>query len=1214
MRRLRNMKKLASTAIFLILAALAFPFISPPVMAQATTGGLRGSVTDQQGAVIPAADVTAKNNATGVETKTKTNGEGIYTFPTLLPGTYTLTIEKEGFKKGEFQEVVVQVGKDITIDAVLQAGARTETVTVTAAGEELIQKEQAQVSTTFEARKVQELPSNIAGGGIDTLALLAPGVVPGFGNVNSNGTTLSVNGQRARSNNFTIDGQDNNDLSIGGPSFFVDNQDVVGEFQIITNNFSAEYGRNQGAIVNVVTKAGTNDYHGTLSWYHRDRKFFDALTNIERRQGQKDPNPFLYNVFGGTFGGPIKRDKLFFFGSYQSIVSRQSATLTGAPTIAPEELARLSAAFPNNNAVQVLTHFSAFALNDLGTLGERTDRPRTDFFIINGVRYRAAYPARIVAFPDHQKEFSVRGDYNITSKHNVWARWLDQRGPGINQLAGSNGFTGDIPFQGRHIGGALTSQISNSSVNEFRFSTSRLSVIFGGGCEDKFKGCITHPDNILQTLANFNFSGIVASREVNGQVVSVGSSTGTLQTIGAATNLPQGRVVTSYQFVDNFSKTLGVHQLKMGADIRRLTNSVPFLPNVNGAFRINSTARLVANAPSQVQLAVGQVKINYNETDQYYYFQDDWRVKDNLTLNLGVRYEYTGQPINTIHEINLARESDPATAIWKQSLPIEARVFPKLPVDKNNIAPRLGFAYRPRFGEGRLAKLLFGEQDATVIRGGYAIAYDPGFYNIMLNISTSSPVVFLNTTLNPASGTIPFPVPSANPTGEVVQGFATSNGLIVKNTFDPRFFSQTIVAPNFHSPYSQQWSLGIQRQLGTNNVFEIRYVGNHAVGLFQTVNRNPRFDRLRNGFTLNVPGLGATVFPGFPNLVPPGLTPQVAGQGQCVDNPATTTLNEANACAGRILPQSLVRSRENTASSTYNGLQTRFQGRLFNQFSYGASYAWSKALDNASEIFSFSDIAVTQNPFDFNKLEKGISGFNRTHAASFNFLWDVPFFKQQEGIIGRVLGGWQLNGVYYLASGRPFTPFQFFNTNVLGTGYEDTTFDVSFFGFDALRPFVGNPKAPRNTVAISQIDAAFLFGIPVTNPNGFYSLNDLNKNGTIRAVTKNDVRLILNGPGAARIFNTPYGDVGRGSQNGPILNNGNFGVFKHFRIKENVRLRFSMDIFNVFNHKNPGVGFNAGGSLPDQFVEDAGGVDGYYDFGGIAGARRAFQFGLKLIF
>jgi outer membrane receptor protein involved in Fe transport len=1220
MKRLRRMKKLSAITLLSILATFASPFVTTSVMAQATTGSLKGSVTDASGAVIPDADVTARNTATGTETKTKSNGEGIYTFAQLQPGTYLLTIEKQNFKKAEFQQVLIQTGQTQSLDAVLQAGQVSETVSVTAQGEELLQKEQAQVSTTFESRKVAELPSNIAGGGIDTLALLAPGVIPGFGNVNSNGSTLSVNGNRARSNNFTIDGQDNNDLSIGGPAFFVDNQDTVSEFQIVTNNFSAEYGRNLGAIVNISTKSGTNDFHGTAAWFHRDRKALDALTNIERRAGNReDPPARLYNVYSGTLGGPVIKDRAWFFGSYQRITDRQSALgQSTTPTIAVEELSRLSAAFPTNPAIQALVKFSAFANTGVGSVRERADKPRDEFVTIAGVRYRVAYPEREIKISDDSPEWSARGDVNLTSKHHLWYRHLHQFAPnhfGTGTI--SSGFLGNVPASGTHSGANLTSQITNTSVNEFRFVFSRLSVIFGGGCDGPF--CVPDPADIGNTLTNINFSGIQSQRLVNGVAVNSGNS---LQTIGPATNLPQGRKVSTYQFADNFSKTFGVHQLKLGADVRHLTNSVPFLPNVNGAYRFNSAARLVNNAPSQVQLGLGEVTIAYNENDQFYYFQDDWRVKDNLTLNLGVRYEYTGQPVNTIHDLTVARESNPSTALFKQSLPLEARTFPKIPVDKNNFAPRLGFAYRPNFGGGRMMKMLFGEQDKTVIRGGYAIAYDPGFYNIMLNVSTSSPAVFLNTTVNPAAGTpaspILFPLVD-NPTGSNVASFATSKGLIVRNTFDPRFFSQTIVSGDFHAPYSQQWSLGVQREISRNNVIELRYVGNHAVGLFQTLNRNPRIDRLINGSApINITttsGVVPITFPGFPNLVPTGVKPLVAGTAPCVDNPATTTLNEATACAGRLLPASLIRSRENTAQSTYNGLQARYQGRMFNQLSLGVSYAFSKTLDNASEIFSFNETATPQNPFDSGAGEKGLSGNHRAHAGTLNFLWDIPVMKEQHGILGRLLGGWQLNGIYYLASGQNFTPQQFGNVSgFFPFSYEDTTSDASFFAQDALRPFSGSPNAPRNQVGISQIDAFFLFGVPVKDLNGFYSFNELNTTGNAVTVTKNDVRVIYNGPGAARIFKTPFGNISRGSETGPILNDMNMGIFKNIRLTEKVRLQLRADGYNIFNHVNPGVGFNSGGTTPSPYLENAGAKDGYYDFGGITGARRAWQLGAKIIF
>jgi outer membrane receptor protein involved in Fe transport len=1204
------MKRLTFSAIFLILSTLVFPFTAPVALAQATAGGLRGVVSDSTGAVIVEADVTAKNTATGVETRSKSNSEGLYNFPNLLPGIYLLIVEKQGFKRQELQGVTVNAGQVNTIDAILQAGQLTETVTVTASGAELVQKEQAQISNTFESRKVADLPSNIAGGGIDTLALLAPGIVPGFGNVNSNGTTLSVNGNRARSNNFTIDGADNNDLSIGGPNYFVDNQDMVAEFQVITNNFSAEYGRNQGAVVNIITKAGSNEFHGTAFWAHRDRKLFDTMTNIERRGGREEAPPFLYNVYSGTLGGPVIKDKLFFFASYQRITGR-ATTLSQStnPTIAPEELSRLESlpGFSSNPILQVLRNFSAFAITDVGNLRERTDFPTNETVTIAGQTFRVAYPEREFGQPFDAPEFSARADWTINDRHSLWFRQLYQSADNKNALTSpaSGGFIGDIPTESKISTAQFTSQLSGTSVNEFRFNFNRLSVIFGGGCEGR-KGCIPDPLSAFEeTLANITFNGFASSGGAN------------LQTIGPATNLPQGRTVDVYQFTDNYSKTYGKHQFKMGADIRRLDNTVPFLPNANGAFRFPSANAIAQNRPSFVNLAAGTITIDYKETDQFYYFNDDWRIKDNLTLNLGVRYEYIGQPINTLNELSVERESNPATAIWRQSLPLEARTFGKLPADKNNFAPRIGFAWRPRFGDTGLGKMLFGEQDSTVIRGGYSIAYDPPFYNLLLNISTSSPLVFLNTTVNPAAGAVAFPLPSGNPTGGAVQEFARSSNIIATNLFDPKFFSQTIVSKDFYLPYAQQFSFGIQREISRDNVVEARWVATKGTGLFQTLNRNPRVLNLLNGFTANVPGLGAVTFPAFPNLVPQGITAQVAGQGGCVDNPATTTLNEAAQCNGRVLPQGLVRSRENTANSIYHSLQTRYQGRLFNQLNWGMSYTWSKALDNASEVFSFQESAAPQDPFGINGPEKSFSGFDRRHAFSLNFIWDVPLFKNQEGVIGNALGGWQLNGTYFLANGLRFTPSQLFNVFGLGAGrsYGDPTWDGGFLGLDSLRPFFGNPDAPRGAVGISQVDAALIFGIPASDINGFWSFNELNTTGNTVAVSRDQVRYIFNGPGAARIFNNPYGNATRGFEVGPRLNNFNFGIFKNFRIKENWKLRFSLDMFNAFNHPNPGVGFIALDAVPNIFIEgeQAAGVP-FNDRTEMEFARRALQLGLKFIF
>lgn len=1182
MKRLRRTRKLASAIIFLMLATMVFPFTAPVALAQATTGGLRGLVTDEKGAVIPDADVTAKNDATGQETKTKTNGEGLYSFPRLSPGVYTLSIGKQGFKRQEFQQVTVAVGQEANIDGSLQAGQLSETVTVTASGEELIQKDQSQVSNRFESRKVSELPIGLAGGGIDQLALLAPGVNVGLGFSNSNGAELSVNGQRGRSNNFTIDGGDNNDLTIGGPNLFIDNQDIVGEFQIITNNFSAEYGRNQGAVVNIVTKAGTNEFHGTIFEFHRNRNFLDTLNNIERRGGQSGPDPLIRNTFGFTVGGPIKKNRAFFFGSFQDIREiSNSIARSDNPSIAPEELARLSLipGFASNPALQALQQFSAFAITDVGNLTERTDRPRNATITLGGLTFRTAYPQRALTQPFIQPEFSARGDVKVTEKHSVYYRHIYQRSDETNALVSpqSGGFVGDIPFSSNLGTAAVTSQITNTAVNEFRFVYNSLAVTFGGGCTGK-KGCIPEPRSAFgDTLAGISLAGI---RNTNGD---------DLQKIGPANNLPQDRVVTVYQYQDNFSKALGRHQMKMGVDYRRLTNSVAFLPNFSGTFNMSSITRLLANNPASVNLAAGQPIIDYKENDQFYYFQDDWRIRDNLTLNLGIRYEYTGQPINTLNDITVARESDPATALWRQSLPLEVRTSPKLPADKNNWAPRLGFAWRPQFG-GKFGKKLFGEQDQTVIRAGYSIAYDPAFYNLMLNASTSTPVVFLNTTANPAPPAAPtFPVP-ANFTNAGVQAFAKANNIIAVNKFDPRLFNQTGFAPNFHSPYAEQWSFGIQREISRNNVFEVRYVGTHGVGLFETLNANPRIDRLVNGFSL-----GGITFPGFPNLVPSGVKPVT-----CVNDPAT--LDNEGACNGRIIAgQGLVRNRENTAQSLYHSLQTRLDSRVFNQLQLGMSYTFAKALDNASEVFSAVESAGPQNPFD-RAAERSYSGFDRRHNLSMNWVWDVPFYKDQQGFLGRVLGGWQLNGIYQISSGQRFTPSQFCNFACVGVGYGDPGWDGAFLGLDSLRPFFGNPKAPRGTVGISQIDASFIFGSDILDPNGFYSFNALNAGNTV-VITKDQARYIYNGPGAAKIFGNPYGNVPRGFETGPINNNFNLGVFKNLKIKEKVRLQLRLEAFNAFNHPN-------GGGAPDIFIEDTT----FNDVGEITYNRRIVQIGAKIIF
>lgn len=1193
---------LCATALLLSASALV-------TFGQATTGSISGTVVDPAGNVVSGATVTAKNEATGVSSGSfSTTGDGQFVFSNLNPGLYSVTVSTaSGFKTKTTTGVTVRLGLETPLRVALEVGGASETVTIVASADE-IASTNSEITANFDKRKVSELPSNAAGAGIDTLALNIPGVTPGFGNVNSNGTTLSVNGNRARSNNFTIDGTDNNDLSIGGPSYFVSNTEIVQEYQVVTNNFSAQYGRNQGAIVNIITKGGTNDFSGSAFLYHRNASSLDAMNNIERRTATRSAkDKFISNTYGFTFGGPIVKNKAFFFGSFQGIRQTQNVTTrSGNLAILASEFTRLRAAFPGNAAISALTNQGAFGLTNFGTVRNRSDRAQDRVCIsatptvncvvgTNETGYFAAhFPEREFSLPFEQDEYTIRGDWNVTDKDNLRFQYLNQDAVTVNGLGGVLGFTGDIPAKSQNFSGFWNRQISSNVINSFQGTFQRLSVKFGGGCTDPLTGCIPDPaTDIANSYGNIQFAGL---RGLTTNAV--------MQTVGQATNLPQGRIVDVYQFSDKVNWNVGAHSMTFGADIRKLKNSVPFLPNINGVARFSSLAAVTSNVPTGgVTLADGATDLQYEQLDRFFFFQDDWRVRSNLTLNLGLRYEFSGQPINRIFDVTSARESNAATALYRQNLPLEARIFPKLPSDKNNFAPRIGFAWSPKFGDSKFAKFLFGENDATVLRGGYSIAYDAVFYNIMLNISTSAPTVILDTFVPTAQ------LPN-NPLGAAFRSAYSAN--LRRNTFDPRLLTQTIVDNDFHNPYTVQYSFGLQRQINDSNVFELRYVGNLGKDLFQTVNANPLYSNLYNGYsqTITMAGTATVVnFPNFRNLLVGAPAPQT-----CVNDPLTPD-NEA-ACNGRLLAgRGLLRSRTNTGRSRYDSLQARYNGRFLNKnLNFGAAYTFSKALDNASEIFSFGENAVAQNPFDIDKGEYGYSGFDRPHAFSMNFIYDVPLYRDQQGFVGKVLGGWQVNGTYNLASGRPYTPSQFANSQIIGNTYMDGGFANTFIGLDALRPFAGNASVDPRRIGITNIDArliGFLSATAALSTTGFYLLNDLNR-GVLTPVTPNDVRFIYNGPGAALAFGTPFGTAGRNSVRGIKLNQMNMGVFKTTSVTERIRVQFRAEAFNVLNHPTSGFGVAAGASLPDIITENAGITFG--DPRETALSSRRVQFGLRILF
>lgn len=1269
------------TVMSLAAFAMLTVFSVSSVMAQATTGSIRGVVADTNGAVVAGATVMLKNEGTGVESTTTTNGEGIYSFGSLAPGKYTVTVQQPNFKKYVQTGVAVNIGVVSGVDVPLEAGNVSEIVTVTSNSEEVLQTEQSQISGSIDSRRVEELPSNGAGNGLDTLALLIPGVVANrVGGTNTNGTGLSVNGNRGRSNNFQIDGADNNDLSVGGPALFIGFADAVQEFQVITNNFDASYGRNQGAIINYVTKGGTNDFHGSAFWHHQNATALDSLDNISKRSGVTENDFDLWNVFGGTLGGPIMfpafgeggpriwngRDKAFFFVGYQG--TRNPAQFTSRSTslaILDTEFGRLQSTFPGNNVINTIVQASPFAIGSspffgdirlnatsVGTpvpsqfnLSAPVGCPRgiavtatpppgcgtyTTFinpstgqpFLTGGpydtlnlgtalapALFQAAQYERTGSVGYTEDNYVFRIDVVPTSKDNVTFRFYDQEGVSDNAVGSiASGMTGNLPAGSRNFGGSWAHTFSNSLLNDFRASYQKIIVDFGGGCDIDFVGCIPGSADLGLAFANISFP------------VALGlTKTNAMPTIGPATNIPQGRTGKVYQVADFLNLVRGKHSIRFGAEFKSLPTLVPFLPNFNGTYGFNTAERIRNNAPNSLSVALGEPLLEFGEKDQYYFFQDDFKPMPNLTLNLGVRYEYTGQPINQLHELTLARESNPATAFFKPSIPIEQRIVPKVAPDKNNFAPRLGFAWSPN-PEGGFLKTLFGE-NATVIRGGYSWAYEPAFYNILVNIMSNTPVALATTVPTaslPATGSsaaLP-----ANPRGINVRPAIQAANILVIGVQDPKFLNWVDVSPDFHSPYSRQWSFGVQRQMGRNHIFEARYVGNKGVDLFQNINGNFFIGPLVNGFALNRnPATGARTrvascasignpatcvdFPSFSSQLPSGTVSQV-----CTNDPTTPFDNEA-ACNERQFRRGGLTTRSNDGFSSYHGLQTRYNGRLLNDsLRLGAAYTFSKTIDNASEIFSFGDISSpnAQNPFCIKDCEKSLSNLNRPHAFSANFLFDVPFFKEQSGVLGRILGGWQINGTYVLTSGAAYTP----SNNLAGTYGLGNTYLTA-----GDRSFIGNTSVDNRLVAISQIDAFMIFGAPLANPNGFYSMNTFNQNGSWVATTPNDVYYIINGPGAAKVFGTPFGTATRNTETGPIFNQFNLSLFKNIKVFERLRLQFRAEAFNAFNHPNPGYGVASGGSFGTIALTQAGALGNEFaNDTDITLANRVIQLGFKIIF
>jgi len=1147
--------------------ALLALFLSAPaaLLAQGiTTGTIAGTVLDPTGAVLVGAHVKAVNSATGTSVTFPSGGDGSYSLRDLPIGSYTVTISANGFSDLEVGNVLVTAGGINALGKrTLIVGSNNLHVEVDAALP-LLPTTEAQVSEVFDAVQLQNLPLN---SGFDEVALLVPGTVQTHDNSfsNNNGASFSSNGTRGRDNNFELDGQSNNDNSVAGPQIFFGNQDAIAELQVITNNFSAQYGRNSGSVINYITKSGTNTFHGTAFEFYQGSTF-ESLEN-----SQKNPQlgycaagesaaatgcvPAIVprnveNRFGGTLGGPILKDKLWAFGSafFDRSHNGGGLQLSGtALTPNPAGLQQLAAAFPNNPGVAALVNNGPFSIKtgNPQAYGEVVNQSVT----VNGTTISVPFQGISRGVPAQSNDEEVMGklDWQPTSKDHLFARYFYQTNPNLN--AGGSVPAGNwynVPGTTHSIGADWTHTFSTQWIDQLRYSFQQSTVAFEGGA---ISNCTISNPGVCTSSININ--GNFADSAGNG-FTNLG--------YGYADNIPQGRVVKVTQVQDNATWSKGKHSILFGGEWDYQNSPNGFLPNYAGTFNYNDFGSVLSGATT-LNLTDGSYTIPFKEYDSALYFQDDWKATSRLTLNLGLRWEYFGQAVNLLHNETVARESNPATAFWDQSLPLSERTVPSAQTNWKNFEPRIGFAYNPEFN----SKL--------VIRGGFAISFDPAFYNLFLDMADGAPVANAGTI--DCDGVTVICQAAGGASGSLTRGLDLP--LIPRGT-NPNTRNETSVASNFSNPYTESWNLGIGYQLGKNFVLDIHYAGNHVVKNFQSLNGNPDLTA------------AAAV---YPNVVSPSLF--------CSD---ATTVGVGHVNCNR----TNVRQWGNTAFSNYNALQIKAETREFHGFTGTVNYTFSRAIDNASEVFSTfaggNSITFAQNPLDTNVAERGVSGISIPNVVSVEAAYKLPFYREEKegSLLSRVLGGFQLNGIYQHDDGQPATPYQTISNQwTEDSSLCDSTFNASFIGYglDSCRPILYNPKAPIDSVGYYYSAADLAAGAPGGTAVGWYDYRTGNAIAGPSAAhwLHNDSTVL-----AAIGSTTPFAGVGRSVLRATNFSKLDVSLYKTTKIAEHVSLQLQFTAFNVLNQQYYGT--------PDPEIEDPSFQQTYNN----TGSNRQLQLGGKIIF
>ena len=962
--------------------------VATTAFGQNIRGTLLGTVRDPSGGVIKGARVTVRHVSTGLVREEATNDAGEYLFAQLPVGQYDLSAEQSGFKKVERQGILLQVDDKLRVDVDLSVGAVTETIAVEAAAP-VIQTDSATVGNVVDNKKVTELPLN--GRNFLQLNLLVPGANQGVkGSQNqTQGGSITVNGAREQGNNFLLDGVDNNDLAINQYSVAISTE-AIQEFKVQASTYTAEFGRSGGAQVNIATKSGTNQYHGVLYEYLRNadldaKNFFDRPGPIP---------PFKRNQFGASVGGPVIKDKTFFFFNWESTRVRQGITRVATVPTAAMKQGDFSALLPGT------------VIYDPGTLNAQGLRAPFDGNKIPSSKFDKVGQALLNLYPDPNTsvgtnsglftsspgksdnfdQYTGRVDHRFGQNDNVFARYsfikedrfdtfdpfcsvTNVPGWGCNTLNGGQNFV----ISHVHLFGS-------NKVNELRLGYNRT------------RGGIFQQDQSTDLSTQLGIAGTSRSPLDFGMVRILPSG---YDSVGDGGNLPQDRKDNTYQVTDSFAYTTGRHSLKFGGDFRRFQLNLLFDSNARGNLTFtpfytrsqantgtggNSIAELLLGVPQGSSVSRSFAGITGNTVTAFrtyslnYFVQDDWRVLPNLTLNLGLRWEYNSPVIDKYNHLGTFDPS--VSGNIRVSSPEKQDLYD---VSKKQFAPRVGFAYTP-----------FGQK--TVFRGGYGVFWDDKLLNIHLTPALSPPVL-VPLTFNPSTNGVPN-ISVSNPFG----GQAAAGG----------FPSATWLENPFNNGYTQQWSFNVQRELPAAMGFTVGYVGSKGTHLDHQYNAN--LPRPSTVFVqANRP------YPTFGNV----------------------TVNSAS------------------ASSSYNALQVSLEKRFSRGLSFLTGYTWSKSIDDGSAwnapALNVFNLHAERGLSTFDTRHR----FVASYTYDLPFGRGRTFGSNWSGLENEILGGWQTNGILTFQSGNPID-IQSGVTTLTGTNSNtrpDVTGDPNDFHHDPAKWF-----------------------------------------------------------------------------------------------------------------------------------------------------------------